>query len=89
MDLARGERWTIVAVSDDGEQAEIAENEHATLHTLLVAAVHRLDGEHAEVAKYEIVIAGVPQEDLHLTLAQAGLHNGAEVVVHLRDVHRG
>lgn len=89
MEPTHEKRWTITAVSDAGDEVRISENDDATLQTLLTEAVHKLYGEHANVAEYEIVIAGVAQKDLALSLEQAGLHDGSEVVVQVKDVHRG
>jgi hypothetical protein len=84
-----GERWTIIAVADDGDEARIEESKDGELRRLLREAVRRLYGEGHDVDKYELVIGGVVQQDLEVTLEQAGLHDGSEVVVQPRDVSRG
>lgn len=89
MPTSQNHEWTIVAVSDAGDEARIPEKPDASLETLLTKAVHKLYGEHADVSKYEIQIDGTSQENLGLTLEQAGLHDGSEVVVQVKEVHRG
>jgi len=82
-------RWTIVAVADDGEDVKIEENKHGHLRQLLAKAVRELYGTNHNVDEYELVIDGVTQVNLDLTLEQAGLHDEAEVVVQPRDVSKG
>lgn len=82
-------RWTIVAVADDGDEAKIEEGKNGELRRLLREAVRRLYGDGHDVEKYELVIGGVIQQDLDVTLEQAGLHDGSEIVVQPKDVSRG
>jgi hypothetical protein len=81
--------WTIIAVAGDGGEARLEENPHSLLRHLLIQAVHRLYGAHVNADDYEIVIDGVAQTNLDISLEQAGLHNDAEVVVQPRDVSKG
>jgi hypothetical protein len=84
-----GNRWIIVVVADDGEHVEIEENKHSHLRQLLTKAIRELYGHGHKVDEYELVIGGVVQVSLDLTLEQAGLHEKAEVVVQPRDVSKG
>jgi hypothetical protein len=82
-------RWSIVAVADDGETASIEVNKHSHLRQLLVKAVNELYGPGHNVDEYELVVGGVKQVNLDLTLEQAGLRDEAEVVVQPQDVSKG
>lgn len=82
-------RWTITAIADDGEHASIKEDDDGHLRQLLAKAVHVLYGADKNVEDYELVIAGVTQTNLDLTLEQAGLHDGSEVIVQPKDVSKG
>ena len=81
--------WTITAVAADGEEARIQESPHSLLNHLLGRAVRRLYGEHATAADYELLISGIVQTNLQLSLEQAGLHDDAEVIVQPKNVSRG
>lgn len=83
------DQWKITAVADDGEHVTIEEDKDGLLRRLLTTAVHKLYGEHKEVDKYEIVIDGTVQANLDVSLEQAGLHDGSEVVVQPVDVSKG
>jgi len=83
------ELWTIVAVAGDGDEARFEDNPHSPLRHLLDQAVRRLYGQAANPSDYEMLIAGTVQTDLEISLQQAGLRNGAEVVVQPRDVSKG
>ena len=85
----KSNHWTIVAVSDSGDEVSIPAHPEEKLKTLLVKATHALYGENAEPDKYELLIGGVKADNLEATLEQAGLHSGSEVVVQIIDVHRG
>jgi len=82
-------RWKITAVADDGEHVTIEENKDGLLRRLLTEAVKKLYGEDKKVDEYEIVISGTVQTNLDVTLEQADLHDGSEVVVQPKDVSRG
>ena len=82
-------RWTITAVADDGDQASIEENKDSHLRRLLTRAVRDLYGPGKDDDQYEIVIGGVTQTDVNVTLEQADLHDGSEVVVQPKDVSKG
>jgi hypothetical protein len=81
--------WTIVAVAADGDEAQLEESEHGSLHQLLDRAVHRLYGDHAKPGDYEVLIQGAVQTDLAISLKKAGLRDQAEVVVQPKDVSKG
>ena len=81
--------WTIIAATDSGDTASIAAHPEETLRVLRAKAVHELYGQQANPEEYEILIDGVKAEDLELGLAQAGLHDGSEIVVQIDKVHRG
>ncbi len=86
---AQQHNLTIVATDQDGDTESITENAHAHLDQLLREAVRKLIGHHANPDDYDLLIAGEVQEDLGLTLAAAGLHDGSEVLVMPKDVSRG
>lgn len=81
--------WTIIAATDAGDEASISAHPGETLKALLVRAVHELFGGHANPEAYEVLIAGAKAENLELSLEQAGLHDGSEVIVQKIDMHRG
>jgi predicted DsbA family dithiol-disulfide isomerase len=83
------DEWKIDAIADDGEQVTIEEHKDGLLHRLLTEAVHKLYGEDKKVDEYEILIDGTVQTNLDVSLVQAGLHDGSEVVVQPKDVSRG
>ena len=83
------DRWKITAITDDGEHVTIEENKDGLLLRLLTEVVHKLYGEDKKVEEYEILINGTVQTNLDVSLEQAGLHDGSEVVVQPKDVSRG
>ena len=83
------DRWKITAIADDGEHVTIEENKDGLLRRLLTEAVKKLYGEDKKVEEYEIVIGGTVQTNLEVSLEQAGLHDGSEVVVQPKDVSKG
>ena len=83
------DRWKITAIADDGEHVTVEENKNGLLRRLLTEAVHKLYGEDKKVEEYEILIDGTVQTNLDVSLEQAGLHDGSEVVVQPKDVSRG
>jgi len=83
------DRWKITAIADDGEHVTIEESKDGLLRRLLTEAVKKLYGEDKKVDEYEIVVNGTVQTDLDLSLEQADLHDGSEVVVQPKDVSRG
>ena len=85
----KSNHWTIIAATDSGDEVSISAHPGETLKALLVKAVHELFGEHSNPEEYEILIGGVQAENLGLSLEQAGLHDGSEVIVQKIDVHRG
>ena len=87
--MAGNNRWTITAVADDGDKASIGETKDRQLRVLLTRAVQDLYGYGKDDEQYEIVIGGVAQTDLDASLEQAGLYDGAEVVVQPKDVSKG
>lgn len=89
MTVAASRLWTIVAVATDGDEAQLEESAHSTLSHLLGQAVRRLYGDHAVPGEYEILVNGVVQSDLDVSLEKAGLHDGSEVVVQPKNVSRG
>jgi hypothetical protein len=84
------ERWTIVVANGEGDTAEVTLNEHAHLRQLLRDGLKALYGTPTpNPDDYDLLIGGGAQEDLDLTLAEAGLRNHAEVVILPKDVSRG
>jgi hypothetical protein len=83
------DRWEIIAIADDGEHVAIEENKDGLLHRLLTEAVKKLYGEDKKTEEYEIVITGTVQTNLDVSLEQAGLYDGSEVVVQPKDVSKG
>lgn len=81
--------WTIVAANGEGDTVELHEAKDSRLEHLRRQAVHDLVGAHAKADDYELLIGGVVQADLDLTLEAAGLHDHSEVVIMLKDVNRG
>jgi hypothetical protein len=86
---AQNHRWTLVVADGEGDTANVVENEHAHLEQLLRAGLKALVGEHVDISLYDIMIDGTAQDDLTQTLAEAGLHDGSEVVILTKDVSRG
>jgi hypothetical protein len=86
---AEDNTWTIVAANGEGDTVELHDAKHSRLAHLLLQAVHQLVGAHAKPDDYDLLIAGVVQTNLDLTLEAAGLHDHAEVVIMLKDVNRG
>lgn len=86
---AKQHNWTIVAADQEGDTKSITENEHVHLEQLLRKAVRELIGQHADPGEYDLLIGGTVQEDLHRTLADAGLHDHSEVLILPKDVSRG
>jgi hypothetical protein len=86
---AEDHNWTIVAADGEGDTVDLREPKDSRLEHLLRQAVHHLVGAHAKVDDYELLIGGVVQTNLELTLEAAGLHDRAEVVIMLKDVNRG
>ncbi len=82
-------RWTIVVADQEGDTANVTENEHAHLDQLLRLGVRKLVGDHADPGQYDVLIDGTIQEDLGRTLAEAGLHDHSEVLILPKDVSRG
>lgn len=88
-ETAQQQHWTITVVDQGGDEQHVRENEHAHLDQLLSKGVKALYGEHVTVGDYVLEINGTDQQDLSKTLAAAGLHDHAEVVILPRDVSRG
>ena len=84
------QRWTIVVANGEGDTAEVTLNQHAHLHQLLRDGLKALYGTPTpNPDDYDLLIDGMVQTDLGLTLAEAGLRDDAEVVILPKDVSRG
>jgi hypothetical protein len=81
--------WSITVVSGEGDDDNVELNENAHLEQLLKKGVKELYGEQANSNEYDLVISGVTQTNPQGTLAEAGLHNEAEVTILSKDVSRG
>jgi hypothetical protein len=86
---AKQHNWTIVAADQAGDTKNLTENELAHLDQLLREGVRELVGPHANPSDYDLLIGGTIQEDLKLTLVDAGLHDNSEVLILPKDVSRG
>jgi hypothetical protein len=84
------QRWTIVVANGEGDTAEVTLNQHVHLRQLLREGLKALYGTSApNPDNYDLLIDGMVQVALDLTLAEAGLRNQAEVVILPQDVSRG
>lgn len=80
----------IIVADGEGDTAHVTLNEHEHLAQLLRQGLKALLGEPVpEPGDYDLLIGGTPISDLSVTLADAGLEDGAEVVIMSKDVSRG
>jgi hypothetical protein len=82
--------WTISVAGGEGDVEQVKINDHNKLSKLLREGLHALYGEPPpDPSGYDLLIAGTPQDNLELTLAEAGLADGSEVTILSKDVSRG
>jgi hypothetical protein len=80
----------IIVADGEGDTAHVTLNEHEHLAQLLRQGLKALLGEPVpDPGDYDLLIGGTPISDLSVTLADAGLEDGAEVVIMSKDVSRG
>jgi hypothetical protein len=82
--------WTITVAGGEGDVVQIEINEHNKLSKLLREGLHALYGNPPpDPDGYDLLIAGTPQDNLELTLVEAGLADASEVTILPKDVSRG